>query len=75
MYIPYRSLNLRHVFNMSVYDVITSRSQFRHFSTPTTTQRKSGSGGPVIDHLLFLSKTAATLEGMYIFIKKNIVNL
>ena len=29
-------------------------------------QRKSGSGGPVIDHLLFLSKSVANLEGMYI---------
>ena len=34
-------------------------------------QRKSGSGGPVIDHLLFLSKTAANLEGMCIIRKKN----
>ena len=34
-------------------------------------QRESGPGGPVIDHLLLLSKTAAYLEGMYIFRKNN----
>ena len=34
-------------------------------------QRESGQGGPVIDHLHFLSKTAAYLEGMYIFRKNN----
>ena len=34
-------------------------------------QRESGSGGPVIDHLLFLFKTTANLEGMYIFRKNN----
>ena len=34
-------------------------------------QRESGSGGPVIDHSLFLSKPAANLEGMYIFRKNN----
>ena len=34
-------------------------------------QRESGSGGPVIDHLLFLSKTAANLDGMCIIRKKN----
>ena len=33
--------------------------------------RESGSGGPVIDHLLFLSKTATNLEGMCIFRKNN----
>ena len=53
-------------FNMSIYDVITS--QRRHFNTPTIIQRESGS---VIDHLLFLSKTAANLEVMYIFRKNN----
>ena len=58
-------------FNMSIYDVITSRSQGHHFKTPTIIQRESGSGGPVIDHLLFLSKAAANLEGMYIFRKNN----
>ena len=41
------------------------------FNTPTIIQRESGSCGPVIDHLLFLSKTAANLEGMYIFRKNN----
>ena len=60
MHIPYLSLN----FNMSIYDVIMSRSQCLHFNTPTIIQRESGSGGPVIDHLLFLSKIAANLEGM-----------
>ena len=34
-------------------------------------QRLSVSGGPVIDHLLFNSKTATNLEGMYIFRKNN----
>ena len=58
-------------FNMSIYDVITSRSQRRHFNTHTIIQRESESGGPVIDHLLFLSKTAANLGGMYIFRKNN----
>ena len=58
-------------FNMSVYDAITSRSQRRHFNTPTIIQRESGSGGPVIDHLLFPSKTAANLEGILIFRKNN----
>ena len=58
-------------FNMSIYDVIMSRSQCLHLNTPTIIQRESGSGGPVIDHLLFLSKTAANLEGMYIFRKNN----
>ena len=55
--------------NMSIYDVIMSLSQCRHFNTPTITQGESGSGGPVIDHLLFLSETAANFEGMYIFRK------
>ena len=32
---------------------------------------ESGSGGPVIDLLLFLSKTAANLEGMSVFITNN----
>ena len=41
------------------------------FNTPTIIQRESGSGGPVIDHILFLSKTAANLEGMYIFRKNS----
>ena len=58
-------------FNMLICDVITSHSQLRHFNTPTIIQRESGSGGPVIDHLLFLSKTAANLEGVYIFRKNN----
>ena len=53
-------------FNMSIYDVITSHS---HFNTTTIIQRVSGSGVPVIDHILFLSKTAANVEGMCIFIK------
>ena len=57
--------------NMSIYDVITSHSQWRHFNTPTIIQRESGSGGPVIDHLLFLSETAANFEGLYIFRKND----
>ena len=53
---------------MSVYDIITTHS---HFITATIIQCESGSGGPVIDRLLFLLKPLANLEGMYIFVKNN----
>ena len=50
--------------NMSVYYVIITRLS-------DVFQCESRSVGQVIDHLLYLLKTMANLEGMYIFRKNN----
>ena len=56
---------------MSSYDVITSRSQRRHFNTSTIIHYESGSGGPVIDHPLFSPIPPLTWKVLYIFRKNN----
>ena len=52
-------------FNMSIYDVITSHSQWRHFNTPTVMGQ--------VDQwsITFFSPKPRITEGMYIFRKNN----